>query len=138
MFNKILVPVDFSERSDAAVEGAITLARNGSEVRLFHVIEAISGVRVEDEEAFFERLERRARQVLEQHGQRLTEAGVSWDSEVVYGSRVRQIVRRAEQMEADLILLASHRLHPEKPGGGWGTLSYQVAILAPCSVLLVK
>lgn len=139
MFSRILVPVDFSERSDRAVEGVIALVReSGACVRLFHVIEAISGIRVEDEEAFFSRLEARARQVLDQHGRRLTASGVEWDSEVVYGSRVRAIVERAEEMSADLILLASHRLEPERPGGGWGTLSYQVAILARCSVLLVK
>ena len=139
MFDKILVPVDFSERSDRAIEVVIELlADSGGSARLFHVIETISGIRVEDEEVFFERLESRARQVLDQHGRRLTAAEVEWDSEVVYGSRVRRIVGKAEEMSADLILLASHRLNPEQPGGGWGTLSYQVAILAPCSVLLVK
>lgn len=139
MFRRILVPVDFSERSDRAIDGIIELVGgSGACVRLFHVIEAISGIRVEDEEAFFSRLEARARQILDQHGRRLSAAGVEWDSEVVYGSRVRGIVEKAEQMSADLILLASHRLEPERPGGGWGTLSYQVAILAPCSVLLVK
>jgi len=139
MFDKILVPVDFSERSDRAIDAVIDLVAGGSPcVRLFHVIEAISGLRVEDEEAFFERLEARARKVLAQHGNRLTAAGVEWDSEVVYGSRVRGIVEKAEEMSADLILLASHRLEPERPGGGWGTLSYQVAILSTCSVLLVK
>ena len=139
MFERVLVPVDFSGRSDRAIEAVIDLVAGGnSSVRLFHVIESISGVRVEDEEAFFERLETRARQVLAQQGRRLTAADVEWDSEIVYGSRVRAIVDKAGDMSADLILLASHRLEPERPGGGWGTLSYQVAILAPCSVLLVK
>jgi nucleotide-binding universal stress UspA family protein len=139
MFEKILVPVDFSERSDRAIDAVIELVGEGeASVRLFHVIEAISGIRIEDEEDFFARLETRARQVLDQHGRRLAVAGIDWDSEVVYGSRVRRIVAKAEEMSADLILLASHRLEPERPGGGWGTLSYQAAILAPCSVLLVK
>jgi nucleotide-binding universal stress UspA family protein len=139
MFDKILVPVDFSERGDAAIAAVIDLAAgSNTTVRLFHVIEAISGIRVDEEEGFFERLEGQARRVLERHGRRLAEAGIEWDSEVVYGSRVRQIVARAEAMEADLILLASHRLRPEVPGGGWGTLSYQVAILSDRSVLLVK
>ena len=93
---------------------------------------------MEDEEAFFGRLEAQAARVLRRHGQRLAAAGIEWDSEVVYGSRVRQIVARAAAMDADLILLASHRLRPEVAGGGWGTLSYQVAILADRSVLLVK
>ena len=38
-FNKILVPVDFSEYSDRAVEYALFLAENyGSEVTLLHSV----------------------------------------------------------------------------------------------------
>jgi hypothetical protein len=38
----------------------------------------------------------------------------------------------------DLIVLTSHPLEPDRPGGGWGTISYQVAVFADCPVLLVK
>jgi hypothetical protein len=34
--------------------------------------------------------------------------------------------------------MASHRIDPDRPGHDWSTISYGVAILAPCNVLLVK
>lgn len=138
MYKNILVPVDFSEHNEPALNAAVALARPDGKVRLFHVIEPIAGIDVADEEEFFRRLEERARKVLLRHGQRLHGAGVEWDSEVVYGKRAREIVERAAKMNADLIVLASHRIDPSVPGGGWGTLSYQVAIMAECAVLLVK
>ena len=49
-----------------------------------------------------------------------------------------EILRFAVDEEVDLIVLASHRLDPSKPGDGWSTLSYRIGILAPCPVLLVK
>jgi len=139
MFQNILVPIDVSDRNERAIAMAADLARlTGGKIRLFHVIETIPGIDLDDEAEFFGRLEAKAREILLRHGRRLREAGVDWDSEIVYGSRGQQIVTRAEAMEADLVLMSSHRVDPDRPGGGWGTLSYQVAILAPCSVLLVK
>jgi hypothetical protein len=38
----------------------------------------------------------------------------------------------------DLILLRSHPVGTDAPNRGWATLSYRVAVLAPCPVLLVK
>ena len=38
----------------------------------------------------------------------------------------------------DLIILNSHPSDPHAPGKSWSTVSYQVSLLSPCSVLLVK
>jgi hypothetical protein len=38
----------------------------------------------------------------------------------------------------DLIIMASHRIDPDRPGHDWSSISYTVAILSPCPVLLVK
>jgi universal stress protein A len=47
-------------------------------------------------------------------------------------------VRFAIANEADLIVLASHRVNPSAVDRDWGTISYKVGILAQCPVLLVK
>ena len=60
------------------------------------------------------------------------------DQQVVYGNRAREISRFAEQNGVDLIVLASHAVEPTEAGRGWGTLSYKISLLSPCSVLLVK
>jgi nucleotide-binding universal stress UspA family protein len=39
---------------------------------------------------------------------------------------------------ADIVVLGSHVVEPEHPGAGLASISYQVAALAPCSVLLLK
>lgn len=139
MFQRILVPVDLSDRNDRAVATAAALALDhAGTVCLFHVIETLIGLDPEDEAEFFRQLEERARAILERHGERLQAAGVDWTSEVVYGSRAREIVRKAADMEADLVVMTSHAVDPDDPKAGWGTLSYQVAVLTDRPVLLLK
>ena len=55
-----------------------------------------------------------------------------------FGDRAEEIVRHVGKAGTDLVVLGSHRIDPDWPGAGWGTLSYKVGILAPCPVLLVK
>ena len=51
---------------------------------------------------------------------------------------VQEVLGWVERHDTDLIVLTSHKVAVDKEGEGWGTLSYQLGILAPCSVLLVK
>ena len=48
------------------------------------------------------------------------------------------VSRFALEQGCDLIALASRPATPEQPVGGLGTISQQVALLAPCDVLLVR
>jgi hypothetical protein len=57
---------------------------------------------------------------------------------VIFGSRAHEIVRYAVETGVDLIVLSSHRLDPQNPSVGWGTVSYKVGILSKYPVLLVK
>jgi nucleotide-binding universal stress UspA family protein len=146
MFQRILVPVDLTEKSEAALEKASALALaargdvlEGAAVCLVHVIETIRDVPFEELRDFYEPIERRAQRELGRHADALARAGVEVEVEVRYGNRVREIVETAREMEADLVLLGSHRIeHSGSPEGGLATISYQVAALAPCSVLLLK
>lgn len=68
---------------------------------------------------------------------RLREAGLSAEGEVVVGSSVDEIVRCAERISADLIVVG-HR-HLDSLAARWwrGSVSKSLIEHAPCSVLVV-
>jgi nucleotide-binding universal stress UspA family protein len=146
MFRRILVPLDLTEKAEAALEKAEALAlaardagAQDAAVWLVHVIETIRDVDFDELRDFYEPIERRAQARLEQYAATLADDGVEVEVVVRYGNRVREIVASAREADADLVLLGSHRVeHHGSSAGGLATISYQVAALAPCSVLLLK
>jgi nucleotide-binding universal stress UspA family protein len=139
MFRRILVPVDLTDKSLAAVDMAYELAvQSGAEVILLHVIETIEHVQFEELRPFYERLERSARKGLQEFSERFVSKNLPVDQALVYGHRAKQIVDFAIENRTDLIVMASHRIDPDRPGHDWSSISYTVAILSPCNVLLVK
>jgi nucleotide-binding universal stress UspA family protein len=138
MFRRILVPLDLSERRSHGVEAAARLADPSALVTLVHVIAEIEGVAPEELEDFYAGLRARAEDVLQRRADELAKSGLDSRIEIVIGRRGAEILRVAEEGGHDLIVLASHRVDPARPGGGLGTLSHQVALLAPCDVLLVR
>lgn len=138
MFQRILVPVDLTQKNTHAVETARDLAaESGGTVTLLHVIETLD-LPFEELEGFYARLEEKARRAMEEMAKPLQEAGLSFARRVSYGRRAEEIVDFAAEEDSDLIILSSHRIDLENPGSSWTTLSYKVAILAQCPVLLVK
>jgi universal stress protein A len=134
----MLVPVDLTQKNAHAVATARDLAaESGGTVTLLHVIETLD-LPFEELEAFYARLEEKARRAMEEMAEPLQEAGLSFARRVSYGRRAEEIVDFAAEEDSDLIILSSHRIDLEKPGSSWTTLSYKVAILAQCPVLLVK
>ena len=138
MFERVLVPLDLSPRHLTAVDVAARVVAAGGRITLIHVVEVIPGVGPEEDPDFYQRLEARALAHLESAQARLEDAGARGEVVLRYGDRAREIVRQVEEAGADLVVLGSHRIDPDDPGAGWGTLSYKVGILAPCPVLLVK
>ena len=142
MFRKILVPVDFTEKNEAALASAIEIAGRSdgeeSEVTLLHVIETIEHVEFDEMKDFYRGLETRAAAKLFAMEERFQSAGVRVRHDILYGKRAETIVRHAEEREADLIVLSSHRVDRDHPALGVGAISYRIAIVARCPVLLVK
>lgn len=139
MFNHMLIPSDLTDHASLALEMARTLGQAvGSRITLLHVIETVSGADVDEFAAFYRELDERACRHLAELASRFDGSGLDVATIVVYGKPIREIVRIAVEQQVDLILLASHRLDPSRPGQGWSTLSYKVGVLAPCPVLLVK
>ena len=138
MFTNILVPVDLTEKNPRAVTAALELTTQfEARVTLLHVIETID-LPFEELEEFYGRLEKKAAIGMEELAEPLLEDGRRVECCVAYGSRSREIVTHAERNEADLIIMSARPIDPDNPTQDWATLSYKVAILARCPVLLVK
>ncbi|HSU83246.1 MAG TPA: universal stress protein [Thermoanaerobaculia bacterium] len=138
MFRKILVPVDFTEKNQTALDSAVQIAGADGEIDLLHVIETIEHIDFKEMSDFYRGLETRASAKLFALEETLKEKGVSVHHEVLFGKRAETIVRYAEEKGADLMVLSSHKVDRDHPALGLGRLSYAVAIVARCPVLLVK
>jgi nucleotide-binding universal stress UspA family protein len=123
-FSRILVPVDLSEQNAAALRVAAGLARaDGAGLTLLHVVEEIDNLDDADVEGFYASLTEKAQRTLGDWARAMRREGVHVDVAVARGKRAREVVRYAEDAGSE---------------GALGTLSHQVALLAGCSVLLVR
>ncbi len=143
---KILVPTDFSEYSDKAVERALDIAKqNNAEVVLLHVIEqdiqtcTVDYCLTEDEVAKIEkRMIEGAKDRLRQMSIKLPLAKeVRTSTEIVQGIPYEEILKFHEQNEVDLIVIASHG-RSAIAKYFLGSVSSNVLKGAKCEVLLVK
>jgi nucleotide-binding universal stress UspA family protein len=141
MFDKILVPVDFTEKNEAAIQAALEIigSNQEAEIYLLHVIETIEHVEYDEMKDFYRELENRSTAKLTQLGERCRAGGAARVyHDIQYGKRAEGVVHYAEERGMDLIVLSSHKVDRDHPALGWGTISYRIAIVARCPVLLVK
>jgi nucleotide-binding universal stress UspA family protein len=139
MYRRILVPTDLTDRTIKALEAATNIAEPGdARIALLHVIETIAGSDFDELSSFYRRLERQAAERLKEIISRASGKRSEILTEIVYGKRVDEVLRSVRANDVDLIVLASHPLDASRPHEGLGTMSYKLAILAPCAVLLVK
>lgn len=139
MFRRILVPTDFTEKGNRVLDIAMGLAeRSRGKVTLIHVVELIEHAAMDEFQGFYEKLRKRAAREMETLLSPHRGRDVEMDFVLRMGKRVQEVLRFAEESGTDLIVLGSHRIAPETPLEGWGTISYKVAILAACPVMIVK
>ena len=139
MFKKILVPTDLTEKSEKAFEIALSMAADyESTITLLHVIEMIKNAEEEEFSDFYAKLRQRAHKEIGKLKDKFKTEDLQIKKEVLVGRRVPEIIRFANDKEIDLIVLSSHRIEDFSSGVGWATISYKVAILAECPVMMVK
>ena len=145
-YRRILCPIDFSEPSYTALQGAEELARHfGAELCVAHVIPTLPGPHLFadppvatsfDVSLYQQELARNAEKMLKEVVSHRISPEVRTRDQVTTGEAAAEILRIAGQEHADLIVIASHGLT------GWrrlvfGSVAERVVRLAPCPVLTI-
>ncbi|MFH1351276.1 MAG: universal stress protein [Pseudomonadota bacterium] len=139
MFKNILVPTDLSEKCLKALDIAVKMgSKDERKITLLHVIEIIEDADDEEFKDFYGRLKERARKKMDEMANRYGDQKLNIHLEIVYGKRVKEIVKFAYENEMDLIVLSSHKIDKIDAAEGWATISYRVGILSHCPVMMVK
>ncbi len=139
MFKHILVPTDLTERNRKAMDIAVKMAiENKAAITLLHVIETIEETDSEDFKKFYRQLGTRAGKKMDRLASEFSKNDLSIEKQILYGTRVFEILNFASKHQVDLIIMSSHRLDPENATEGWGTISFKVGVLSHCPVMLVK
>jgi nucleotide-binding universal stress UspA family protein len=139
MYDSILIPVDLSSANEAVFSTARELVDPAqATLILLHVIETLQDDEPGEMDDFYEELREEADEKMKNWAADLADAGFEVQADITYGERGPEITRVAEEKEVDLIVQRSHKVSREAQSANVGTVSHQVAIFAPCSVLLVR
>jgi universal stress protein A len=137
---KILVPVDFSECSDEAMQYAAMIARRlNARVVLVHVIQPFTYGMTETFNLVdhYTALKTIAGPLLDQAGKKLSTQGVSVETDLLSGPAHHEILQKAGRVKADLIVMGTHgRTGLEH--FLLGSVAEKVVRLSPCPVLSVR
>ncbi len=142
LYRRILWPTDFSPGAKAALPHLRTLAAaSGAEVVLFHVLPTAATYMIPPESGVvLARLQREARAAartqLRRLERQLQTPAIRTHALLALGAPFQQIVRAAERLHCDLIVMATHGRT------GWvhallGSVAENVVRHAPCPVLTV-
>src|SRR5262249_19396384 len=139
---RFLVPLDFSEYANQALDYAINLASKlGARLTLLHVIQALPlggvdmGVTVPY--TYMQELEAEIMESMNDYLQRVTAAGLEGEIAVVHGVPFHEIIELAKNQRADLIIMGTHG----RTGFQHvllGSVAEKVVRLAPCPVLVAR
>jgi len=133
---RVVVPVDMSEPSYAALKAALTLAEP-NRIRLVHVIRPFSRPEREGIWGSYDN-DKHSRDVTRTIQQELSQRGIgSMPIDILFGSPGALICEFAERVGADLIVIGSHGRTGLKRML-MGSVAEVVVRHAPCSVTVVR
>ena len=133
----VVVPIDFSDDSQNALEAALELTRDANKLRIIHVLpplEAISPAAIWGELSDQQRetsVKKYAAEFLKRNGV------ASANLEVRIGSPGHEITEYADEVNADLIVISSHGYHGLKRML-LGSIAEAVIRHAHCAVLVLR
>jgi nucleotide-binding universal stress UspA family protein len=117
MYNKIMVPLDGSKRAEAILPHAAEMAkRYGAEIiflrveELYVMLEWDEVVDLTNCREKFDSRKKASETYLSQLKTEFRDKGIRTDARVVHGPVVKSILTAAEEMNVDIILMASHGL----------------------------
>jgi nucleotide-binding universal stress UspA family protein len=144
MFEKILLPTDGSRHSAEAARIAADIASTHSGV--VHPLVAVEyqfvtggDLSQEMSDAIRARIDRRARQALDEAERIIREAGAQAKGKIVEGETVSAILAEAEQGEHTLIVMGSRGISEEQGHERHiGSVTERVLHRTPCPVLVIR
>ena len=138
---KILLPIDFSPSSQAALETAADLAQHfHAELYLVNIVPLFPSTTFPDsgpEESFLKEARSHAERNLAKCRKALAERGVKSTSSVEVGNDIAgEIMEVLDREHADMIVISTHGI------SGWhplvfGSITHKVVKLAQCPLLLL-
>ena len=138
----ILVPIDFSPHSDAALDRAVDFAKAfGAKIHLLHSYAVlVQGVMPYDfavPDGVWDGIRKVAEHKLEEFRQSVASEGLEVSSEVSPVMPSEAILAVSREIGADLIVMGTHG-HTGLKHALLGSVAERTVRLAPCSVLTVK
>ena len=141
-FERIMLPLDFSEHGDRAVEYAVWFARMaGGTLHLVHVIANPADPMWEPQEVpswdLVPHSEKKARALLEATAQRCLPPDCRRECHVCQGDPHEKLIDVAKQINADLIVMSTHG----RGGVAYlmlGSVAERTVRHAPCPVFVVR
>jgi nucleotide-binding universal stress UspA family protein len=141
----VLVPVDFSEYANQALEYAIGLASKlGARVTLLHVMQSPPWGGAEMDATlpyaytqYIQVLEAESANGMQAYLERVTAAGLEGEVAVVHGVPFHEIIETAKTRQVDLIVMGTHG-RTGLQHVLLGSVAEKVVRLAPCPVLVVR
>ena len=137
-----LVPLDFSEYANQALDYAINLASKlGARLTLLHVVQSLpmGGVDmgITLPYTYIEDLEAEITESMNDYLRRVTAAGLEGEVAVVHGVPFHEIIETAKTKQADLIIMGTHG-RTGLQHVLLGSVAEKVVRLAPCPVLVAR
>lgn len=134
MYKKIMVPVEMGqlEKGEKILVKAMELLDTGGEIVLVNIAENIPGYLTIDLPSDF--ISTSVKEAEERLNELATKLGLVPHVVVRVGSPAREIIAAAEELGADLIIIASHR--PNLSNYLLGSTADRVVRHATCSVLV--
>ena len=138
--DRIVVPSDFSESANVAIDHAVDLAKKfDAEITLIHVLEtgAYQGIFSPSKKTEYSELEEAQTKLQEDAHKLESESGISIAQEVVRGRIHEEIVRISDENDADLIVMGTHG------SSGWeeffvGSNAFKVVTQTACPILTIQ
>lgn len=138
-YEHLLVPIDWSDRDQRALEAALEMAaQHQARTTLIYVIESIDAGDEEELKSFYAEVEDSVRERLQTLVRRFQQAGLMARPEIVVGHKARTIVQYTATESVDLIVMQSERVDLQHPEQGLSSLSHQVSLFCQCPVMLIK
>jgi nucleotide-binding universal stress UspA family protein len=139
VFNRILIPVDFSKKNKQAIDMAAEIACSGTvTMYVLHVIETLADATYEEFRDIYAKLENEAAKKMDTLLKPYRDKAVDLRTSIIVGNRVKGILDFISEHDIDLIIMSSHKIGVQEPAQDWGTISYKIGILSPSPVMLVK